>query len=314
MNDKSIRTLSPDFSISPGTQVVLTQHQRRGDEQKKAGSVGVVIKASADNIEPYLIRFSDETEWLVDFKALTMRRREIDEQLSSQHDSESLRKYIVYSCQVGSHAFGLANEDSDSDIRGVFLPPARLHWSMFKLPEQIEFKNDNNDEVFWEIEKFLMLALKANPNILETLWTPKVIVASEFADRLRTSRQAFLSKHLYKTYSGYVLSQFRRMKNSYEAKGTFKSKHAMHLIRLLYSGIAALQNGEIMIDVSPHRDQLLTIKSGELEFEEVRTLALELDKQFQTAFENTKLPEQPDFETVNKLLIEARRSMVEQKQ
>ena len=313
MNDKSIRNLSPDFSISPGTQVVLTEHQRCGDAQKKAGSVGVVIKASPDNIEPYLVRFADESEWSIDFKVLAMRRREIEDQLASQHDPDSLREHIIYKCQVGSHAFGLASENSDTDVRGIFLPPARLHWSMYKLPEQIEFKNESDDEVFWELEKFIKLALKANPNILETLWTPKVIASSKISDRLRESRQAFLSNHVYKTYSGYVLSQFRRMKNSVESKGTYKPKHAMHLIRLLHSGIGALRTGEIMIDVSQHRDQLLTIKSGALKFEEVRKLALELDKQFQTAFENTQLPDQPDFETVNNILIEARQHMAEQK-
>jgi len=68
----------------------------------------------------------------------------------------------------------------------------------------------------WELEKFVRLALKANPNVLETLWTPLVLLADEAAKELRAMRQAFLSKHLYKTYSGYVLSQFRRMANAYK--------------------------------------------------------------------------------------------------
>ena len=312
MNEKSIRNLSPGFSISPGTQVVLTEHQRRGDEQKKAGSVGVVVKSSHDNIEPYLVRFADESQWLIDFSVLALRRREIEEQLSNKHDAKSLKSFIIYSCQVGSYAFGLANENSDTDIRGIFLPPASMHWSLYKIPEQLEFKNDDHDEVYWEIEKFINLALKANPNILETLWTPKVIHSNPIADQLRKSRSAFLSSHLYKTYSGYVLSQFRRMKNSFQKNGTYKTKHAMHLIRLLYSGIEALKTGEIMIDVSNHRDELLTIKSGACSFEQVRDRALELDKEFQVAFENTSLPNQPDFETVNELLIEARKYMVSQ--
>ena len=84
----------------------------------------------------------------------------------------------------------------------------------------------------------------------------------------------------------------------------------MHLIRLLHSGIHALKTGEIMIDVSQHRDHLLRIKSGDHSFEEVRQMALQLDREFQTAFETTTLPDQPDFEAVNDLLIQARRSMV----
>ena len=100
------------------------------------------------------------------------------------------------------------------------------------------------------------------------------------------------------------------MKNRFEKDGQFKKKHAMHLLRLLLSGIHALKAREIMIDVSEHRDFLLTIRNGELSFEQIREHALRLDRQFQTEFETTSLPDQPDFQTVDQYLIEARASMV----
>ena len=167
-----------------------------------------------------------------------------------------------------------------------------------RLPEQLEFADGQQDEVYWELAKFLRLALKANPNVLETLWTPLVLLADQTAQELRGIRQAFLSKHVYKTYSGYVLSQFRRMANAFKHKGTCKPKHAMHLIRLLHSGIAALQTGEIRIDVAEHRNELLHIRNDGLPFDEVNQRALELDEQFQQAFERTNLPQQPDYARV----------------
>ncbi|MEZ4727824.1 MAG: nucleotidyltransferase domain-containing protein [Caldilineaceae bacterium] len=39
---------------------------------------------------------------------------------------------------VGSRAYGLAHEESDTDRRGVYLPPADLHWSLYGVPEQLE--------------------------------------------------------------------------------------------------------------------------------------------------------------------------------
>ena len=134
---------------------------------------------------------------------------------------------------------------------------------------------------------------------------------AEPGQELRDMRAAFLSRHLYKTYSGYVLSQFRLMRRNFEKTGKYKAKHAMHLIRLLYSGIHALRTGEILVDVGEHRDELLGIKAGSLSFEEVRTRALELDQVFQEAFAATTLPERPDYERVNRFLIEARRRMVD---
>jgi hypothetical protein len=85
----------------------------------------------------------------------------------------------------------------------------------------------------------------------------------------------------------------------------------MHLIRLLHSGIVALETGEIGVDVGEHRDELLNIRDGGLVFDEVRQRALELDQQFQQAFERTTLPDQPDFDRVDDFLIQARRRMVD---
>jgi hypothetical protein len=93
--------------------------------------------------------------------------------------------------------------------------------------------------------------------------------------------------------------------------GTYKTKHAMHLIRLLHSGIHALRTGEILVDVTPRRSELLRIKHGELNFDEVKRLALDLEREFQAAMTDTKLPEQPDFRRVNDFLMRARRSMVD---
>jgi uncharacterized protein len=310
-DDHSFRKLLPGFVISAGTQVVLKVAKVMSDGQqfKPPGSVGLVLESPPNNEQPYVVRFTDGETIAACFHELALRRREVEDELGEIR--EEMRPWIIYRCQVGSKAFGLDSEDSDDDLRGIYLPPARLQWSLRRLPEQLEFADQERDEVYWELEKFLRLALKANPSVLETLWTPLVLLADETAQELRAIRQAFLSKHVYKTYSGYVLSQFRRMANANAAKGAYKPKHAMHLIRLLYSGIAALDGGEIRIDVAEHRDELLHIRNYGLPFEGVKRRALELDERFQQAFEQTGLPEQPDYACVDDFLIRARRRMVD---
>lgn len=135
--------------------------------------------------------------------------------------------------------------------------------------------------------------------------------ADEVAGRLRELRDAFLSRHLYQTYSGYVLSQFRRMANAHAKTGAYKAKHAMHLVRLLHSGIEALRSGRIRIDVAEHRAELLAIRSGALSFEQAMARGLELDRAFQEAYRQTRLPEQPDYRRADEFLIWARRRMVD---
>ncbi|MDB5313487.1 MAG: putative nucleotidyltransferase [Gemmataceae bacterium] len=100
------------------------------------------------------------------------------------------------------------------------------------------------------------------------------------------------------------------MKRGYDATGAFKPKHAMHLIRLLHSGIHALKAGEIRVDVAEHREELLAIRSGSVTFDAVRARALELDRAFQDAFSGTALPEKPDTERANRFLIATRRRRV----
>ena len=70
------------------------------------------------------------------------------------------------------------------------------------MPEQLE--NEATQEVYWELQKFLTLALKANPNVLECLYTPLVEHAGAMAQRLLEQRSIFLSKLVYQTYNGYV--------------------------------------------------------------------------------------------------------------
>lgn len=303
--------LLPTFIISVGTQVVLKSAKRLPgtDVVKPVGSVAEVLEAPASNSRPYMIRFVDGATMRVKFAELVIRKRELDEELATP--GPDLRKFVILRVGLGSRAFGLATETSDEDRRGVFLPPAELTWSLFKPPEQVEHASEGIEEVDWELEKFLRLALQANPNILETLWSPQVLHITALGQELRDLRAAFLSRHLYKTYSGYVLSQFRLMRRNFEKTGKYKAKHAMHLIRLLYSGIHALRNGEILVDVGDQRNELLGIKGGGLSFEEVRTRALELDQLFQQAFAATRLPERPDYERVNRFLIHARRRMVD---
>lgn len=307
---RALHQLSPKFIIPVGTQVVLKAAKTLPDGQyRKPGTVGVVVESPPHNGEPYVVQFADGNETRALFAELVLRRKEIEAELGNIPDD--LTRFIIYRCQVGSKAYGLAEDDADDDWRGIYLPPAGLQWSIYRLPEQLETRTDARDEVYWELEKYLLLALKANPNVLETLWTPLVLYTSPLADELRQMRGAFLSQHLFKTYSGYVLSQFRRMAAAVRAGHEYKPKHAMHLVRLLYSGIHALRTGEIQVDVSSRREELLRIKRGELSFDEVKQQAQALEREFQGAFEATHLPEQPDFAGVNAFLIRARRSMVD---
>jgi hypothetical protein len=76
------------------------------------------------------------------------------------------------------------------------------------------------------------------------------------------------------------------------------------------SGVTVLKEGVVPVDVAEHRDLLLAIKRGEMEWNEVNRLRLDLHKRFDEALTNTKLPEKPDYKRANAFLIRARRTMI----
>ena len=52
-------------------------------------------------------------------------------------NTDELLDRVIYRCVIGSRAYGLDDDVSDTDRRGIFLPPADLHWSLGGVPEQI---------------------------------------------------------------------------------------------------------------------------------------------------------------------------------
>lgn len=295
-----------------GTQVValIPGKGPNGEEVCPKGSVGVVVGLVEDSTKSYQVRLTDSS--IVTFPRKNLAIRKHFQSEGTRHERKNpgqpnLLEYVVYRCVVGSRAFGLDEEGSDYDRRGIFLPPADLHWSLFGLPEQIE--THETQECYWEIEKFILLALKANPNVLECLYTPSVELAKPIAEELLSIRSIFLSQLIYQTYNGYVLSQFKKLNGDLKNKGAIRWKHAMHLIRLLLSGTMILREGFVPLRVEDHRERLLEIRRGLVPWDEVNAWRLRLHKEFDSAFASTRLPEYPDYERANEFLLKARQSM-----
>jgi predicted nucleotidyltransferase len=301
-------------TIPAGTQVV-TKVQRNAEGKEafiKAGSVGVVLTAPGRVEGLYRVRTPDGREAEYRREELAIRKREVDSLLySHQPPADELEAHIVYECVVGSRAYGLATEASDEDRRGIYVAPPELLWSLWGAPEQIE--DPEEDRVYWELGKFLHLALKANPNVLETLWTPLVRQSSWISDELRALREAFLSKQVFKTFGGYAISQFQKMSADVRQQGHYRPKHALHLIRLLLVGTHLLRTGDLLLDMAVHRDRLLPILDGHLTLDDLAAWRRELEAEFNAAYEETALPEEPDVERVNGFLLKVRRWSVEQR-
>ena len=112
---------------------------------------------------------------------------------------------------------------------------------------------------------------------------------------------------IYQTYNRYSMSQFKAMNRKLKKGLEVKPKHAMHLIRLMLSGLTILKHGFVPLSVEEHRDKMLAIKRGDIPWEEIEQWRLELHKEFDACLESTHLPERPDYARANDLLITIRK-------
>jgi hypothetical protein len=299
--------------IPVGTQIVARVEVRNADGEVVCprGAVGIIVKAPLDDTHAYRVLFPNGLESSLARHELSVRKQHQQSGLSEAESAlaeAGLYDYVIYRCVVGSRAYGLEHSESDTDRRGIYLPPADLHWSLYEVPEQLE--NRETEECYWELRKFLILALKANPNILECLYSPLVETATPIARELLAMREVFLSKLVYQTYNGYVMSQFKKLEQDLRNRGGIKWKHAMHLIRLLLSGVTVLKEGRVPVRVEEQRDALLAIRRGEMKWSEVSDWRLRLHTEFDAALTTTKLADRPDYEKANAFLVRARRAMV----
>lgn len=303
---------APPPSILPvGTRVVArVAVVENGVAQHPPGAVGIVVGTPVDPQHGYRVRFPGGVEVPLARRELTLLAAEKDAVAGGgARGDHGLWDHVVYRCVVGSRAYGLATDGSDTDVRGVYLPPASRHWSLAGVPEQLE--DEATQTCHWELQKFLLLALKANPNVLECLFTPLVEHADPVGRALLGLREAFLSRLVHATYAGYALSQFEKLNADLGRRNPAGWKHAMHLLRLLRAGTDLLRTGVLTVHVGAERERLLAVKAGAVPWADVDRWRTELHREFDAAYATTPLPERPDYARVERFLRWARRRAVD---
>ena len=80
---------------------------------------------------------------------------------------------IIYACESGSRAWGFASEDSDYDVRFIYVHPKDWYLTIANKRDVIEIPFDGVLDINgWDIKKSLKLLRKSNSPLLEWLSSP----------------------------------------------------------------------------------------------------------------------------------------------
>lgn len=114
---------------------------------------------------------------------------------------------LLFEAISGSRAYGTDLPHSDIDLRGVFIMPKA---DFYGMEEIVQVNDDTNDEVYYELGRFLELLSKSNPNMLEMLAMPADCVQYRHPLFERLQVSDFLSKQCQQTFAGYAMSQVKK--------------------------------------------------------------------------------------------------------
>ncbi|SMB98831.1 nucleotidyltransferase-like [Hymenobacter roseosalivarius DSM 11622] len=117
------------------------------------------------------------------------------------------RGLILFEAISGSRAYGTNLPHSNTDLKGVFILPESGFYGLDYVPQ---VANETNDEVFYELRRFVELLLKNNPTVLELLGTPPDCGISRHPLFVAFRAENFLSKLCRPSFAEYAVAQIRK--------------------------------------------------------------------------------------------------------
>lgn len=124
-----------------------------------------------------------------------------------------LKDKMIVLHNAGSISYGTNLPTSDVDVRGIFCAsPEEIRTPFFPVREVT--LPDHEDGKVYELSNFLQLYTQGNPNILESLWVDSddVLEHHPAYNVLKEFRHDLLSSKVAHTFSGYAISQLKRIR------------------------------------------------------------------------------------------------------
>jgi uncharacterized protein len=191
-------------------------------------------------------------------------------------------QHLLLKCISGSNAYNLALPTSDTDIKGIFVLPKK---ELYGLTYTEQVSNGTNDEVYFEIGRFIELLSKNNPNILELLSTPDKSILYRYPLMELIRPEDFLSKLCLGTFAGYAKTQIKKARGLNKKMNQSFEKEHKSVLEFCY---VVKSNGTVLLTEWLRENDLRQEDCGLVNLAHFRDAYLLYHQQHITAGENLK--------------------------
>ena len=150
---------------------------------------------------------------------------------------------LLFVTVSGAHLYGFPSADSDYDLRGAHVLPARAALALEPPPETTEIARTIDalelDFVTHDVRKFFIMLLKHNGLVLEHIYSPLILFARPEFDELKTIARRCITKNHTHHYLNFAALQWKLFCKSN------KVKQLVYLYRVLLTGIHLMRTGEV---------------------------------------------------------------------
>lgn len=176
-------------------------------------------------------------------------------------NNENLGENIILLGYGGSHAYGMNNDNSDVDVRGIATNRSRNILTGRDFEQVVDV---DTDTTIYSFDKIVKLLCSANPNTIEILGLKPehYFVLTNAGKKLLDNKHLFLSKRAVHSFGGYANAQLRRLEN-FCARLTSQSQLEKHILKSIEHASVDFKNRyfdvpedsiKLYIDESPRDD------------------------------------------------------------
>jgi hypothetical protein len=207
---RSLESLDPlAVALPHGTEVITRVTRSLGEKRVPQGTIGRVTAIDGSALDITIVGVG-----VVRYERSEVSPRRTGQVLYAQRRAgawDALRPCTVLETVVGSRAWGLSDESSDEDMRGIFALPISWTFGLVAPPEDLVTADGST--TLWSATKAIRQALRADPNTLETFFLPSRAL-DPIGEWIIAERDAFPSREIFGSFGRYALGQLRKLEQT----------------------------------------------------------------------------------------------------